>query len=84
VDFVSSVSETATALDLDSAAGIDFVSLVFESVLISDVMQAAYLWNPVDDDQTANWQNVDDSQGGAWTPVDDSQSGTWVDIPKVF
>ena len=84
IDFAVSVSESAVAQDLDAIGGVDFASLVFESVVMADIMAGSYLWNPVDDDQTANWQLVDDSQSGIWSPVDDSQTSTWVDIPKVF
>jgi len=84
VDFVSSVNESATAIASDFAAGQDFDVDITETATVSDQMAGSYLWNPVDDNQTANWQNVDDSQSGPWTPVNDNQSTTWTDIPTVF
>jgi len=56
---------------------------VAESVTASDTMAGAYLWNPVDDDQTANWQNLNDDQTPGWSDVDDSQTTTWANIPTV-
>ena len=77
------INEIVTAADTDSSAGVTFDVEVAESVTASDTMSGAYLWNPVDDDQTANWQNLNDDQTPGWSDVDDLQTTNWANIPTV-
>jgi hypothetical protein len=82
-NFKVMINEIVTAADSDVAGGVTFDVEVAESATASDVMAGGYLWNPVDDNQSANWQNLNDDQTPGWSDVDDSQTTTWANIPTV-
>lgn len=83
MNFKVMINEIVTATVVNIASGMTFDSKVTELVTASDVIGGAYLWNPVDDDQTPNWQNLNDDQTPGWSTVDDSQTTTWTNIPTV-
>lgn len=51
--------------------------LPIQGVGITDSFIGAYLWNPIDDNQTANWQNVSNSQGSGWVQVPTDDAPNW-------
>ena len=77
--FNAPVLETATATDTPRAAVV-FRSFFADAALVFDTMGGAYLWNPIDDSQTANWQNINNTQTPGWTSINDTQNPGWTDI----
>jgi hypothetical protein len=51
-----------------------------DGATVADTAGAAYLWNPIDDSQTANWQNVNNTQPTVWVGVDDDQTPGWTPV----
>lgn len=77
--FNAPVLEAATATDTPRAAVV-FRSFFADAALVFDTMGGAYLWNPIDDSQTANWQNINNTQTPGWTSINDTQTPGWTDI----
>ena len=73
-------SETATGLDEVSPAGSTFNVSLSDAGTITDLVAGNYLWNPIDDTQSANWQNVVTAQTPAWTDIVNTQGPNWVEI----
>jgi hypothetical protein len=73
------VAEAATALEALFPSGVFNVQFV-DSATALDAVVGAYLWNPIDDNQTANWQNVNNSQSPTWTDVNNSQTPGWTPV----
>ena len=78
--FNVSLSETATGLDEVSPAGSTFNVSLSDAGTITDLVAGNYLWNPIDDTQSANWQNVVTAQTPAWTAIVNTQGPNWVEI----
>lgn len=66
---------------VNPAGSIYNAALPVEGATAADFLAATYLWNPIDDTQTANWQNVNSTQTPGWTQVNDEQTPVWVVIP---
>ena len=66
---------------VNPAGSIYNAALPVEGATAADFLVATYLWNPIDDTQTANWQNVNSTQTPGWTQVNDEQTPVWVVIP---
>jgi hypothetical protein len=77
--FKPQVQEAVAALDADSTYGTFNVSFVDSATAVDSVI-GAYLWNVIDDSQTANWQNISTSQTPGWTVIDISQNPNWKPI----
>ena len=73
----ATVANTVGALDTPSTNAI-FYAAVIAYAGITDIATARYLWELIDDSQTANWVDVSSAQSAAWSLIDDSQGGTWV------
>jgi hypothetical protein len=50
---------------------------VSESGVGADTILGAFLWNIINDSQTANWQNINDAQTPGWQTINDAQSTNW-------
>ncbi len=74
--YFSFVLETATALDTASSIAA-FAASVNEAAAGSDSFLGAYLWNVINDSQTANWQNINDAQTPGWQTINDAQTTNW-------
>jgi hypothetical protein len=73
------VDETAQAVDAFIASAV-FLASLSESVTAIDAIIGRYLWELIDDSQTASWQNIDDSQTPGWTTLNTAQTATWQTI----
>jgi len=69
--------ESNTATDNVNPAGSIYNVTLLTSLTASDIFTAGYLWNPIDDSQTANWQNINNTQTPVWGNVDDEQNPDW-------
>lgn len=79
--FNAPVVEFTTVTDIPSTAVV-FQSSLSESATATDVFFGGYLWNPIDDTQTANWQNINNTQTVTWTAISNTQSPGWQDIEE--
>jgi hypothetical protein len=70
------VTNTVGALDTPSTNAI-FYAAVIAYAGITDIATARYLWELIDDSQTANWVDISSVQSVAWSLVNNSQGGTW-------
>lgn len=77
--FKATLAETATGTDTAQANTV-FISNVAESGNISDLLAAAFLWSPIDDDQTPNWTGIGNSQTPTWTSITNTQAPGWNEI----
>jgi hypothetical protein len=73
------VAEAVTALEALFPSGIFNVQFV-DSATVLDAVIGAYLWTPVDDNQTPSWQNVNNTQSVTWTDVNDDQTPGWTPV----
>ena len=68
----------AQAAESFSPAGSVYnAALPVESAGITDFLVGAYLWNPIDDNQTPNWQNVNNAQGSGWVSINTDDAPNW-------
>jgi hypothetical protein len=73
--------EFTTVTDITSTTAV-FQASLSESATATDVFFGGYLWNPIDDTQTANWQNINNTQTVTWTVISNTQSPGWQDIEE--
>jgi len=78
--FNALAAETATATEDINAPGSIYNTAVLVAVTITDNVIGAYLWNPIDDNQTPSWQNVNDAQTPGWSTVPTPQTPAWTSI----
>jgi hypothetical protein len=84
-DAISSAAFSALALNFAMGSDSFLAGAVFQSstqqlVIASDQINARYLWEPVDDDQTTDWDSVNDTQSAGWAEIDDGQIANWAAI----
>jgi hypothetical protein len=77
--FNANLAEVAAGVDT-VAGNVAFSASVLVFVTISDEVVGAYLWNQIDDTQTANWQNVGTVQASGWVSIETNQVPGWVNI----
>jgi len=53
---------------------------VLVALVASDTIVGAFLWNLIDDAQTANWQNIGTNQTPNWVVIDTAQVPGWTGI----
>ena len=72
----ATVANTVRALDTPSTNAI-FYAAVIAYAGITDIATARYLWELIDDSQTADWNTINDDQTSTWTLVNDAQINNW-------
>lgn len=77
--FKPQVQEAITAIDSPASNGVLNAAFVDSATALDSVI-GAYLWNVIDDSQTANWQNINNAQSSGWTVIDISQNPGWTPI----
>jgi hypothetical protein len=77
--FGASLNESAQITGQPNAAATVSASFV-DAATITDATLAAYLWNLINDSQTANWQNINDAQTPGWQTINDAQTTSWTVI----
>jgi hypothetical protein len=76
-EYPRSIQETSTVLSELPVSVVTFEGTIQENGTVTDSFQAVFLWNVINDAQTANWQLVNDSQSTSWQTVNDSQTANW-------
>lgn len=79
--FKATAAAAVSVFDVASAAGSVFnAALPVESAAAADSMIGAYLWNVINDAQTAGWQNVNSAETTSWGLVGDSSVANWQNV----
>jgi hypothetical protein len=76
----ATVANTVGALDTPSTNAI-FYAAVIAYAGITDIATARYLWELIDDSQTADWVLVNDAAPTSWAVLDSSETADWALIP---
>jgi hypothetical protein len=79
VDFVSAVSEAASANE-SSTATADILASIQEQVNLTAIFIARLLWEPINDSSVSDWENIDSNNAPTWTGISTAQAQAWVDI----
>jgi hypothetical protein len=71
--------------EFGSVTDVVFVTQVFmcaiqETITASDSFFARFLWELINDSQTANWVNTNTSESTTWVIINDSNPNTWTEI----
>ena len=72
----TSLTEAAYAFESEFIGGAFFVTCE-ATFAVLDTIISRFLWNPVDDSQTANWQNIGTVQTPTWADVNATQTPGW-------
>jgi len=87
LDAISTVGSIFTAAFTDSASGIDvnqpnftYNITVPEGVNAQDLIYARYLWELIDNTETADWGVINDTQTASWSQIDDTQALNWQNV----
>ena len=75
-----SVTEAASGQDQLSNIG-TFNITITEAATGATILTARLLWEPIDDQQTANWITIGTTQSPNWTDITNPQTPGWTDIP---
>ena len=70
---------SGTALDEIVVSQI-FIAAIQEAVTASDSFYARFLWELIQDSQTANWGNIDTSEATSWSTIATAQTAGWANI----
>jgi hypothetical protein len=57
---------------------------VSESITIADYWFAQFLWNLIDDAQTANWALINDDVSGGWAIINTTENASWQVINTIM
>ena len=77
--FNAAVSDTVQAVDSILAYAV-FVATIQAGATAADQIVGAFLWNVINDAQTAGWGNVNDAQTAGWGTLNTAQSASWATI----
>lgn len=80
--FNAPVDEAAVATDSFATNTIVYASISL-TVTIADTVVARYLWEPVDDTQTANWQTIGNAQTAGWVLIPNTQVSGWIPVKTI-
>lgn len=80
--FNAPVAEAAVATDSFATNAIVYASISL-TVTIADTVVARYLWEPVDDTQTANWQTIGNAQTAGWVLIPNTQVSGWIPVKTI-
>jgi hypothetical protein len=80
--FMVKITENATALAEDGAESDNDV-FIGESARASDVVSCRYLWELINDSQTANWVDINNPQSPGWATVSTTDNASWTLINTI-
>ena len=72
-------SDTVQAVDSILAYAV-FIANIQAGATAADQIVGAFLWNIINDAQTANWGSVNTAQVAGWTQINDAAPTTWSGI----
>jgi hypothetical protein len=74
--FQTRIAEIVAGVDGDEASS-ENERRIRENVSARDIVSASFLWNLIDDSQTANWQPINNTQGGGWVTINAASNAGW-------
>jgi hypothetical protein len=74
--FNAAVDETAYAISFVVSSAVLYSS-VLEGAVAADEILARYLWEIINDAQTANWTEINTSQASGWGNINTTSSNPW-------
>jgi hypothetical protein len=74
--FMVTITENTTALDVDGAESDNDVFST-ESARASDVVSCRYLWELINDSQTADWVEINNPQSPGWGTLSTTDNTSW-------
>ena len=57
-----------------------FIANIQAGATAADQIVGAFLWNIINDAQTANWGSANTAQAAGWTQINDTQTTNWIQI----
>jgi hypothetical protein len=83
--FNAAATFEALIQEFGSVTDVVFVTQVFmcaiqETVTASDSFFARFLWELINDSQTANWGNINTSESTTWATINAAQTAGWATI----
>jgi hypothetical protein len=57
-----------------------FLCAIQETVTASDSFYARFLWELINDSQSANWGNIDTAESTTWATINAAQTAGWATI----
>lgn len=76
------ITENTTAADEDGAESDNDV-FSQESARASDVVSCRYLWELINDSQTADWVEINNPQSAGWANVSTTDNASWTLINTI-
>jgi hypothetical protein len=80
--FMVKITENTTAVDSDEAES-DSDVFTRESARASDVVSCRYLWELIDDSQTADWVEINNPQSPSWAELSTTDNTSWTLINTI-
>ena len=77
------MTELVNASETFETSGI-FQASIAESITITDSWFAQYLWNLINDAQTANWSPINDDVSGGWKIINTTENASWQVINTIM
>ena len=77
--FNAPIVEAVSAVDAFLAAAV-FIATVQGGATAADQVVCRFLWELIDDSQSAGWTTINDAQTPGWTTINDAQTNTWTVI----
>lgn len=74
--FNAAVNETAYAISFVVTSAVLYSS-VLEGAVAADEILARFLWELINDAQTASWAEINTSQASGWSNISTTQSNPW-------
>jgi hypothetical protein len=74
--FNADITDAVSAVDHFLATAV-FFATIQGSATAADQIVARFLWELIDDAQTANWSGISTAQAAGWATINDAQSGAW-------
>jgi hypothetical protein len=73
------VEESGSATDSVFATQV-FLCAIQETITASDSFFARFLWELINDSQTAGWANIDTAESTTWATINAAQTAGWTTI----
>jgi len=73
------IEEFGSAIDEVVVAQV-FLCAIQETITASDSFFARFLWELINDSQTAGWGNIDTAESTTWATINASQTAGWATV----
>jgi len=77
---IPALIEEALGLSASATNNVMFVTSIVEAIVLTNPVTARFIWELINDTQTANWQNIANTQSASWGNVNTTQSANWTPV----